>query len=113
MPTLALSTGSLHNYGLNRVWGFAAEAGFDAIEVMIDAKWDTRQGAYLRSLVADFGLPIAALHTPFRPIHGFGEDYPACVRQALALAFPHTPQVEGDLFGGVAAGLAVSAAHYS
>ena len=35
------------------------------------------------------------------------------LRQALALAFPHTPQVEGDLFGGVAAGLAVSAAHYS
>ena len=86
MPTLALSTGSLHNYGLNRVWGFAAEAGFDAIEVMIDAKWDTRQGPYLRSLVADFGLPIAALHTPFRPIPGFGEDYPACVRQALVLA---------------------------
>lgn len=31
------------------------------------------------------------------------------LRQALAHAFPHTPQVEGDLFGGVAAGLAVSA----
>lgn len=31
------------------------------------------------------------------------------LRQALARAFPHTPQVEGDLFGGVAAGLAVSA----
>ena len=29
------------------------------------------------------------------------------LRQALARAFPHTPQVEGDLFGGVAAGLAV------
>ena len=31
------------------------------------------------------------------------------LRQALARAFPRTPQVEGDLFGGVAAGLAVSA----
>lgn len=31
------------------------------------------------------------------------------LRQALARAFAHTPQVEGDLFGGVAAGLAVSA----
>ena len=31
------------------------------------------------------------------------------LRQALAQAFPHTPQVEGELFGGVAAGLAVSA----
>lgn len=30
------------------------------------------------------------------------------LRHALAAAFPATPQVEGDLFGGVAAGLAVS-----
>jgi hypothetical chaperone protein len=30
------------------------------------------------------------------------------LRQALQVAFPDTPQVEGDLFGGVAAGLAVS-----
>ncbi|MBT9513030.1 MAG: Hsp70 family protein [Acidovorax sp.] len=30
------------------------------------------------------------------------------LRQALQTAFPDTPQVEGDLFGGVAAGLAVS-----
>jgi len=30
------------------------------------------------------------------------------LRQALRRAFPATPQVEGDLFGGVAAGLAVS-----
>jgi hypothetical chaperone protein len=32
------------------------------------------------------------------------------LRQALRAAFPDTPQVEGDLFGGVAAGLAVSGA---
>jgi sugar phosphate isomerase/epimerase len=86
LPTLALATGSLHNYGLNRVWAFAAEAGFDAVEVMIDAKWDTRQPAYLRALMAATGLPIAALHTPFRPLAGFGEDYPACVKRALELA---------------------------
>ncbi len=86
MPTLALATGSLHNYGLNRVWEFAAETGFDAVEVMIDAKWDSRQPAYLRALVANTGLPVAALHTPFRPLVGFGDDYPACVRRALELA---------------------------
>lgn len=86
MPTLALSTGSLHNYGLNRTWAFAAEAGFDAVEVMIDGKWDTRQAHYLAALMAEYRLPIAALHTPFRPIFGFGDDYPACVRRALELA---------------------------
>lgn len=86
MPILALSTGSLHNYGLNRTWAFAAEAGFDAVEVMIDAKWDTRQPDYLRRLIAENGLPIAAFHTPFRPLAGFGDDYPACVRRSLELA---------------------------
>ncbi len=86
MPTLALSTGSLHNYGLNRAWAFAAEAGFEAVEVLIDARWDTRQPAYLRRLAEENGVPPAALHTPFRPLPGFGDDYPACVRRALALA---------------------------
>ena len=86
MPILALSTGSLHNYGLNRTWAFAAEAGFDAVEVMIDGKWDTRQAEYLRQLMDEQRLPIAAFHTPFRPIAGFGDDYPACVRRTLELA---------------------------
>lgn len=86
LPTLALSTGSLHSYGLNRAWEFAAEAGFDAVEVMIDSRWDSRQPAYLRRLSTDTGLPVAAFHTPFRPLAGFGDDYPACVRRSLALA---------------------------
>ena len=86
MPTLALSTGSLHSYGLNRAWHFAAEAGFDAVEVLVNASWDTRQPAYLRRLTAETGLPVVALHTPFRPVAGFGDDYPACVRRTLALA---------------------------
>lgn len=86
MTRLAFGAGSLHTYGLNRVWDFAADAGFDAVEVMVDAKWDTRQPAYLRSLVTATGLPIAAIHTPFRPLAGFGDDYPACVRRALTLA---------------------------
>lgn len=86
LPILALSTGSLHNYGLNRAWEFAAEAGFDAVEVMIDSRWDSRQPAYLRRLSVDTGLPVAALHTPFRPLRSFGDDYPACVRRALELA---------------------------
>ena len=86
MPSLALSTGSLHNYGLNRVWHFAAEAGFDAVELMVAASWDTRQPAYLWRLMGETGLPVVALHTPFRPVAGFGDDYPERVRRALALA---------------------------
>ncbi len=86
MPSLALSTGSLHNYGLNRAWHFAAEAGFDVVELMVDASWDTRQPSYLRRLMGETGLPVVALHTPFRPVAGFGDDYPDRVRRTLALA---------------------------
>jgi hypothetical protein len=44
---LALSTGSLYTYGLDRVFGLAQKAGFDGIEVLVDGRWDTRQADYL------------------------------------------------------------------
>ena len=46
MPTIALSTGSLYTYGIARVFELAAEAGFDAIEVLADQRWDSRQPDY-------------------------------------------------------------------
>nr|HID14842.1 sugar phosphate isomerase/epimerase [Anaerolineae bacterium] len=62
---IALSTGSLYNYGIARVFELAAEAGYDGIEVLVDHRWDSRQPAYLRRLSADYGLPIVAVHSPF------------------------------------------------
>lgn len=67
MPTIALSTGSLYSYGLARVFELAAEAGFDAVEIMVDERWDTRQPDYLRRLGRESGLPITAVHNPFLP----------------------------------------------
>ena len=64
---LALSTGTLHNYGLDRVFALAREAGFQGIEVIVDARWDTRQRGYLDSLRQRHGLPIVSLHAPFLP----------------------------------------------
>jgi sugar phosphate isomerase/epimerase len=58
------STGSLHPFGLDRVFGWAAEVGFDGVEVMMDDRWDTHQPAYLNGLVGSHGLPILALHPP-------------------------------------------------
>lgn len=63
-PPVIFSTGSLYPFGLERVFGWAAEAGFDGIEVMMDARWDTHQRAYLDHLVQRHGLPILALHPP-------------------------------------------------
>lgn len=65
MPTIALSTGSLYTYGIARVFELAAEAGFDAVEILVDHRWDSRQPAYLRRLVKSTGLPIVAVHSPF------------------------------------------------
>jgi sugar phosphate isomerase/epimerase len=61
---LVFSTGSLHPFGLERVFGWAAEAGFDGVEIMMDDRWDTHQPAYLAGLVERHGLPILALHPP-------------------------------------------------
>ena len=61
---VAFSTGSLHPFGLERVFGWAAEAGFDGVEVMMDDRWDTHQPAYLAGLAERHGLPILALHPP-------------------------------------------------
>jgi sugar phosphate isomerase/epimerase len=61
---VVFSTGSLHPFGLGRVFGWAAEAGFDGVEVMMDDRWDTHQPAYLGELVEKHGLPILALHPP-------------------------------------------------
>lgn len=63
--TIALSTGSLHSYGLSRVFDMAREAGFEAVEVMVDGRWDTRHPEYLKELSHQFELPIACLHSPF------------------------------------------------
>jgi len=62
---IALSTGSLYNYGTARVFELAAKAGYDGIEVLTDHRWDSRQPDYLRRLSSDYGLPIAAVHNPF------------------------------------------------
>jgi len=73
---LALSTGSLYTYGLDRVFGLAKEAGFDGIEVLVDGRWDTRQADYLRHLVERHGLPVVSLHSPFHLIRvpGWEQD---------------------------------------
>ena len=67
MDLIALSTGSLYSYGLNRVFDLAAKAGFQGIEVIVDQRWDTRQAHYLKALQESYGIPIVSLHSPFVP----------------------------------------------
>ncbi len=58
------STGSLYPFGLERVYAWAAEAGFDGVEIMMDERWDTHQFDYLNELAARHDVPILALHPP-------------------------------------------------
>lgn len=61
------STGSLWTYGIDRCFDFAARAGFDGIELMVDQRHDTRQAGHLRSLTERTGQPVVAVHSPFSP----------------------------------------------
>ena len=61
---VVFSTGSLYPFGLERVYAWAAEIGFDGVEIMMDERWDTHQADYLVGLVDRYELPIRALHPP-------------------------------------------------
>ena len=63
---IIFSTGSLWPFGLDRVYGWAAEAGYDGVEIMMDDRWDTHQDAYLNHLAEKHGIPILALHPPIK-----------------------------------------------
>jgi sugar phosphate isomerase/epimerase len=87
MPTIALSTGSLYTYGLTRAFDLAAEAGFEAMELMIDHRWDSRQPVYLRRLCQEAGLPIVAVHSPFTAyVPGWPHDPVSRLQKSAALA---------------------------
>jgi len=67
MPVpVIFSTGSLWPFGLDRVFGWAARAGYDGVEVMMDDRWDTHQAPYLMEVRERHGLPILALHPPIK-----------------------------------------------
>ena len=82
------STGSLYTYGLDRCFELAGRAGFDGMEVVLDARWDTRQAEYLSGLIARHSLPIIALHAPFDsfPLPGWPTAAPERIAMTVALA---------------------------
>ncbi len=83
---IALSTGSLHTYGTARVAHLAAAAGFDGLEIMVDARWDTRDAAYLSEVAGSAALPITSLHAPFVPVDGWSGDEANRLTRTVELA---------------------------
>lgn len=62
---LTISTDSLKGYGLNRIFRFIKEAGFDGVDLFLDPHdFDTQNAEYIKSLMDEIGLPVLALQTP-------------------------------------------------
>lgn len=80
------STGSLYTYGTERAFAFAARAGFDGIELMVDDRWDTRQPDYLLALIDRYGLPVPAVHSPFRAVTGWPPEQADLIEKSIGLA---------------------------
>ncbi len=60
-----LSSGSLRNYGLDRVFEIAARCGYDGVEMIVDERTDSVHGDYLRKLSERYSIPVPVVHAPF------------------------------------------------
>ena len=84
---VALSTGSLYNLGLDRVFELASRAGYDGVELLVDARRDTYDVPYLERLRERWGMPILSVHSPFaRRVDGWPDASEGRAEQALRLA---------------------------
>jgi sugar phosphate isomerase/epimerase len=62
---LALTTDSLKGYGLNRIFKFVKEAGYDGVDLVIDPKnFDTQNAKFIKSLSDEIGIPVLAISAP-------------------------------------------------
>lgn len=62
---LCLSTGSLFTRPVAQVFAWAAEAGFDGVELLVDRRPETRDVEHIRRCIGDCGLPVPVVHVPF------------------------------------------------
>ncbi|MFC1647799.1 sugar phosphate isomerase/epimerase family protein [Patescibacteria group bacterium] len=59
---LALSTDSLKGYGMNRIFQFAKEAGYDGVDIKIsENNYDSQNGEYIKKLSSKHKLPVLAI----------------------------------------------------
>lgn len=62
---ITLSSDSLKGYGLNRIFKFIKEAGYDGVDLFLDPKdFDSQDADYIKELINQYRLPVLALQTP-------------------------------------------------
>jgi len=77
---LAVTTSSLEGYGLNRIFKFIKETGFDGIELVLSKKdFDTQNAQYVNELCKQYNLPILA-------IQALEKSKPKQIQEAVDLA---------------------------
>ena len=64
-PRLLFSTAPFFRQPLRQAFRAIADAGFDAVEVMVTQDPATQEADRLTALTAEFGLQVAAVHAPF------------------------------------------------
>jgi len=57
---LLFHTDNLPHYGLERIFRFAKEAGFDGLEIGVGRNFDTQSPAYIKELSARYDFPVKA-----------------------------------------------------
>jgi hypothetical protein len=96
-PTLLFSTAPFFRQPLKQAFRAIADAGFDAVEVMVTQDPATRHPDRLAELAREFGLRVEAIHAPFLLVtrRVWGPDPITKIDRAIELA------------GGVGASLVV------
>jgi len=64
-PRLVFSTAPFFRYPVREAFRHAAEAGFEAVEVMVTQDPHTQEPHLLARLSEEYGLDVAAVHAPF------------------------------------------------
>src|SRR5690242_5101575 len=64
-PKLVFSTAPFFRQPVREAFRHAAEAGFEAVEVMVTQDPHTQEPHLLTPLAKEFGLRIEAIHAPF------------------------------------------------
>ena len=86
---LVFSTGSLHLRETSECFRWAAEAGFDGVEVLVDQRYSTRDPNFLKRLSEEHAIPILAVHNPFfYGLSGWpsGKNPVETIKKSVALA---------------------------
>ncbi len=62
---LSICTDSFKGYGLNRIFEFIKQAGFDGVDLNIDPRnFDTQNADYVNSLIDLYQIPVLSISTP-------------------------------------------------